>query len=165
MAVIEPLLMEMEQEAAATRRLLERVPTDKLGWKPHAKARTLGELAVHVAETQGRVSSMLQGSSHEVKMEKEAVPADAAAIVSMFDEGLSSAKSMLGGMSDADLMSQWALTRDGQPIFTAPKVGIVRMIILNHVYHHRGQLSTYLRALDVALPSIYGPTADENPFM
>jgi DNA topoisomerase VI subunit B len=95
MPVIEPMLMEMEQEAVATRRLLERVPDASLGWKPHPKSRTLGELAVHIAQTQKQVSSMIQGSSHEVMMEKEEVPEDAGAILALFEEGLASAKAML----------------------------------------------------------------------
>jgi uncharacterized damage-inducible protein DinB len=164
MRMIEPLLMEMENEAVATRRLLERVPNDKLGWKPHEKARSLGELAVHIAQTQKNVSSMIQGSSYEPRMQKETVPATSAEIVALFDECTSSAKQLLGGMSDEDLLSSWSLLREGRPIFSMPKAGVIRMIVLNHVYHHRGQLSMYLRQLDVLLPSIYGPTADENPF-
>ena len=164
MGMIQPMLMELENEAVATRRMLERVPTDKLSWKPHEKARSLGQLAVHIAETQGRVTSMLQGNSHEVSMRPEDVPSTSAEIVSMFDEGTAAAKKMLGAMSDEDLMSNWSLLRDGKPIFNMPKAAVVRMIVLNHVYHHRGQLSTYLRELNVALPSVYGPTADENPF-
>jgi len=164
MAVIEPLLMEMEMEAAATRRLLERLPSEKLGWKPHPKARSLGELAVHIAQTQKQVSSMIQGDGHELAIPAETVPATPAEIVAMFDEGLSAAKANLAKLGDADMMSEWSLLRDGKPIFTMPKAGVVRMIILNHVYHHRGQLTTYLRTLDVPLPSVYGPSADENPF-
>jgi uncharacterized damage-inducible protein DinB len=164
MSMIEPILMEMDQEANATRRLLERIPAEHLGWRPHAKARSLGELAVHIAETQKAVSSMIQTPSHEVDMSPENVPANPQQIVDLFEESLESAKTMLRAMSDDDLMSNWTLTKDGQPIFNAPKLGMVRMIVLNHVYHHRGQLSAYLRQLGVALPSIYGPSADENPF-
>jgi uncharacterized damage-inducible protein DinB len=164
MRMIEPLLMEMENEAVATRRLLERVPSDKLGWKPHEKARSLGELAVHIAQTQKHISSLLQGSSYEVRAQKETVPETSGEIVSLFDECTSSAKQLLGGMSDEDLLSNWSLMREGRPIFSMPKAGVIRMIVLNHVYHHRGQLTTYLRQLDVLLPSVYGPTADENPF-
>ena len=160
MAFTEPVLMELDQEAVATRRLLERIPDEKLGWKPHPKARSLGQLAVHIAQTQKQVSSMLQSDSAEVSMSPEAVPASSAEIVSLFDESLAATKSLIGGMSDEDLLSTWSLTREGKPIFSAPKLGVVRMIVLNHVYHHRGQLSTYLRTLDVPLPSVYGPTAD-----
>jgi uncharacterized damage-inducible protein DinB len=156
--------MELDQEATATRRLLERIPDDKLGWQPHPKARTLGQLAVHIAQVQKQVSSMIQNASAEVSMTPEHVPASATEIVTMFDESHAATKANIGAMSDEDLLSNWSLMSDGKPIFTAPKIGVVRMVILNHIYHHRGQLSTYLRTLDVALPSIYGPSADENPF-
>ena len=164
MPMIDTVLMELDNEGATTRRLLERVPNDKLAWKPHPKARSLGELAVHIAQTQKHVSDMLQSSAAEVNQTPESVPGDPSEIVRMFDDGLKSAKSTLGAMSDADLMSNWSLVRDGKPIFSAPKIGVIRMIVLNHVYHHRGQLSTYLRELGVSIPSIYGPSADENPF-
>jgi uncharacterized damage-inducible protein DinB len=162
--MIDPMLMEFEQEAATTRRVLERIPSDQLGWKPHPKARSLGELAVHVATSQKNVTEALQKDTFEMARHEQAVPGTAEGIVAMFDDCTSSAKAMLGGMSDADLMSTWSLTAGGVPKFTAPKAGVVRMIVLNHIYHHRGQLSVYLRQLGVSLPSIYGPSADENPF-
>ncbi len=164
MRMIDPMLMELEQEAATTRRVLERIPSDQLGWKPHPKARSLGELAVHVATSQKGVTQALQQSTYEMAMRESAVPATTEEIVAMFDESAASTRAMLDGMSDADLMSSWSLTREGVAKFTAPKAGVVRMIVLNHSYHHRGQLSVYLRQLGVALPSIYGPSADENPF-
>ncbi len=164
MPMIDTVLMELDNEGATTRKLLQRIPDDKLSWRPHAKARSLGELAVHIAQTQKYVSAMLQNPTYELSPAQENVPATSGEIVAMFDEGLQSAKATLGGMSDADLMSNWSLQREGETKFTAPKIGVVRMIVLNHVYHHRGQLSTYLRTLDVPLPSIYGPSADENPF-
>jgi uncharacterized damage-inducible protein DinB len=160
----QSVLTELDQEAIATRRLLERIPDEKLDWKPHPKARTLGQLAVHIAQVQKQVSSMLQSASGEAKMQPEEVPSTATEIVTMFDDNHISTKALLGAMSDEDLVSNWSLMREGQPIFSLPKIGVVRMVVLNHVYHHRGQLSTYLRTLDVALPSIYGPSADENPF-
>jgi uncharacterized damage-inducible protein DinB len=160
----QSVVTELDQEAIATRRLLERIPNEKLDWKPHPKARTLGQLAVHIAQVQKQVSSMIQNESGEVRSQPETVPSSATEIVTMFDDSHTSTKALLGAMSDEDLVSNWSLMRDGQPIFTLPKIGMIRMVVLNHVYHHRGQLSTYLRTLDVALPSIYGPSADENPF-
>jgi uncharacterized damage-inducible protein DinB len=160
----QSVVTELDQEAIATRRLLERIPSEKLDWKPHPKARTLGQLAVHIAQVQKQVSSMIQSESGEVRSQPETVPSSATEIVTMFDDSHTSTKALLGAMSDEDLVSNWSLMRDGQPIFTLPKIGMIRMVVLNHVYHHRGQLSTYLRTLDVALPSIYGPSADENPF-
>jgi uncharacterized damage-inducible protein DinB len=164
MSMAQSVVTELDQEAIATRRLLERIPSEKLDWKPHPKARTLGQLAVHIAQVQKQVSSMIQSESGEVRSQPETVPSSATEIVTMFDDSHTSTKALLGAMSDEDLVSNWSLMRDGQPIFTLPKIGMIRMVVLNHVYHHRGQLSTYLRTLDVALPSIYGPSADENPF-
>ncbi len=164
MRMIDPVLAEFDQEAATTRRVLERIPSDQLGWKPHTKARSLGELAVHIATSQKNVTHALQQESWEMSPHPTAVPASTEGIVAMFDENTASAKAMLDSMSDADLMSSWSLTAGGVPKFTAPKGGVLRMIVLNHIYHHRGQLSVYLRQLGIALPSIYGPTADENPF-
>ena len=166
MRAIDPMLMEFEQESATTRRLLERVPTEKLDWRPHPKARTLGELANHIASSQKRVAAAVQTSPYDLGSGGDgSVPANAADIVTTFDSNVADAKGMLAGMSDADLMSDWEGQVGGHTVFSAPKAGVIRAILLNHTYHHRGQLSTYLRQLDVTLPSVYGPTADENPFM
>ena len=166
MRAIDPMLMEFEQESATTRRLLERVPTEKLDWRPHPKARTLGELANHIAMSQKRVTAAIQTPTYDLGSGGDgAVPANAVDIVTTFDANVAAAKGLLGGMSDADLTSVWEGQVGGKTVFSAPKAGVIRAILLNHTYHHRGQLSTYLRQLDVALPSVYGPTADENPFM
>jgi uncharacterized damage-inducible protein DinB len=165
MPMIQSMIDEMEQEGAATRRLLERLPQEHLGWKPHAKARPLGELAMHVATVQPALAGMLQSASADVaSTQREGTAQTVDEIVAAFDQGLASAKSLLGKLSDDDLHSTWSLLREGKPVIAMPKIAVVRTIILNHVYHHRGQLSTYLRMLDVALPSIYGPTADERGF-
>jgi len=165
MSLIEPLLMEMEQEAVATRRLLERVPSSQLGWKPHPKARTLGQLASHVATVPRGLSELLQQDSYEAGGIPEREPESTEALLALFDESMAAAKTNLARLSDDQMRSEWSLTRGGKPIFTLPRAAVIRMIVLNHVYHHRGQLSTYLRTLDVPVPSVYGPTADENPFM
>jgi len=164
MPLIQPLIEEMEQEGATTRRLLQRLPQEHLGWKPHDKARSLGDLATHIATVQPTLAGMLQSASADVAAPREAIPQTVDAIVAAFDHGLAKAKSDLANLSDDDLHSTWSMLAGGKPVFTMPKIAVVRTIILNHVYHHRGQLSTYLRMLDVALPSIYGPTADERGF-
>jgi uncharacterized damage-inducible protein DinB len=92
------------------------------------------------------------------------VPATTEEIVAMFDESLAAARETLSTMSDADLMSEWSLLIGGSPKLTAPKIGVVRSIVMNHTYHHRGQLSVYLRDVGAKVPAIYGPSADENPF-
>jgi uncharacterized damage-inducible protein DinB len=165
MNAIDPLLMEFEQESATTRRLLERVPTEKLDWRPHPKARSLGELANHIASVQKTVTAAIQTPTYDLaKGTDSVVPDDSAAIVRTFDANVAEAKRQLATMTDEDLMSKWEGQVSGNTVFSAPKLGVIRAILLNHTYHHRGQLTTYLRQLDVALPSTYGPTADENPF-
>jgi uncharacterized damage-inducible protein DinB len=165
MKAIDPMLMEYEQESATTRRLLERVPNEKMDWRPHPKARSLGELAHHIAVSQRRVPAAVQTATYDLGSGGDgAVPENAAGIVAAFDANVAEAKRLLGEMSDADLMSGWEGQVGGRTVFSAPKIGVIRGILLNHTYHHRGQLSTYLRQLGVALPSVYGPTADENPF-
>jgi len=164
MNAIDPILMELEQESATTRRLLERVPTAKMGWRPHPKARSLGELSHHIAVSQRRVPAAVQRATYELDPNDGPVPASCEEIVAAFDANVAEAKRMLASMTDSDLMSEWAGQVGGRTVFSAPKIAILRGILLNHTYHHRGQLSAYLRQLDVPLPSIYGPTADENPF-
>lgn len=166
MKLTDMIAQEMEQEAVATRRVLERVPEAKLGWKPHGKSMSLGELAMHVATTAGNITEMLKGASSELPPEAARVPSPSSKdeVLKTFDDGLVAAKKNLAAMSDADAQSTWKLTAGGKELFSAPKIGVLRMIVLNHSYHHRGQLSVYLRLLDVPLPSIYGPSADENPF-
>jgi len=165
MRIIDPLLVELEQEGATTRRVLERVPNDKLDWKPHGTSRSLGALAAHIGTALKAVSDAVQEKTHEARPTERPVPPDTLQILAQYDENLASAKAKLAKMSDADLMSPWSLTVGGAPKFTAPKIGIVRSIIMNHMIHHRGQLTVYLRQLGVPVPSVYGPSGDENPFM
>ncbi len=155
--MVETFLVELEQEAHATRRLLQCLPADQLDWRPHPQACSLGQLAMHIAETQRRVAEMIQHDAAEGSFAPEESPASVTAIAVAFEENLATAKSLLARMSDDDLARPWSLTRNGEPVFAATKLGMVRMILLNHVYHHRGQLSMYLRTLGVTLPPIYGP--------
>jgi uncharacterized damage-inducible protein DinB len=164
MSIADTLIMELEQEAKATRALLARVPDDKLTWKPHAKSMSLGELANHVATTPGAARLALCESFDASNITGPPQPQSTAAIMAAFDESLAQAKNVLAGMDDAAMMKSWSFTKGGHPIMTIPRIGLFRTIMLNHLYHHRGQLSVYLRLLDVPLPSIYGPSADENPF-
>jgi len=165
MAIIDGMLMELEQEARTTRRVLERVPGDQLGWKPHKKARTLGELALHVASTPGVVATIASQSEIQDPEFKDATPKSAAELIPALDESVATARRLLGSMDDATLNGTWRMKRNGHEILAMPRVAVLRSIMLNHWYHHRGQLSVYLRELGVPIPSIYGPSADENPFM
>jgi uncharacterized damage-inducible protein DinB len=165
MAIIDGMLMELEHEAKTTRRVLERVPGDQLGWKPHKKARTLGELALHVAGTPGAVATIACQSEIQAPDFKDQVPKSAAELIPALDESIATAKRLLCTMDDARLNETWRVMRNGQEVMAIPRAALLRSIMLNHWYHHRGQLSVYLRELGVPVPSIYGPSADENPFM
>jgi uncharacterized damage-inducible protein DinB len=165
MPIADTLIMELEREAEITRRVLARVPTDKLTWKPHTKSMSLGQLAQHVATIPGGVSNMAKLDGYDV--EKFTAPPQlesTAAILAAFEENVAQAKANLGATDDAAMMKDWSFKMGGKPIMTLPRIGVYRTILLNHLYHHRGQLSVYLRLLDVPVPSIYGPSADENPF-
>ena len=166
MPLIEGLLQELEQEAVSTRRVLERVPDDKLEWRPHEKSRTLGQLAFHIAVVPGSVAEFVAAPSpvQAPQFGPDPTPASSAELTSMLDESIAKAKNVLGGMDDATLMATWRMMLGDREIMAVPRMVMLRSIMLNHWYHHRGQLTVYLRELGVPLPSIYGPTADENPF-
>jgi uncharacterized damage-inducible protein DinB len=164
MAIIDGLLQELEQEAHTTRRVLERVPDTQLTWRPHKKARTLGELALHVASVPGAVAALASQSRIQAPEFIDPSPKSASELIPALDESIAKAKSLLGGMDDETLNGMWQMMRGEREIFAIPRVALLRSIMLNHWYHHRGQLSVYLRELGVAVPSIYGPSADENPF-
>jgi uncharacterized damage-inducible protein DinB len=165
MPLIDGLLQELEHEAQTTRRVLERVPNDKLGWKPHPKSMTLGQLAFHIATVPGGVAE-LAASADSVQVPQFSQPTanSTAELLSALDESIAKAKQLLGGMDDEKITATWRMMRGDQEVFALPRIALLRSIMLNHWYHHRGQLSVYLRELDVPIPSIYGPSADENPF-
>jgi len=165
MAIIDGLLQELEREAQTTRRVLERVPGNQLAWRPHPKARTLGELALHVARVPGGVAQLVAAPSPaQVPNFTDSEPKSASELLPALDESIAKAKEVLGGMDDAAVTATWRLMRGERELFAAPRVALLRSIMLNHWYHHRGQLTVYLRELGVPIPSIYGPSADENPF-
>jgi uncharacterized damage-inducible protein DinB len=153
MALIDGLFQELDMEMQTTRRVLERVPDDRLGWRPHAKSRSLGGLALHVAMTPGSVAQLVSSPS----------PAQVPDFAAM-EQSVAQAKKALGGLDDAALLATWRLARGEQELLALPRIAFLRSIMLNHWYHHRGQLTVYLRELNVPVPSIYGPSADENPF-
>ena len=165
MKMIDVLLAEMDQEAQSTARVLERVPQAQLSWRPHPKSFSLGQLALHVATIPGNVAEL---ASHDTIPEPprfiQAEAATAAELVPALRASLAKARQVLGGMDDAKLMDTWRLMSGGKELMAMPRAAVIRMIMLNHWYHHRGQLLVYLRMHNVLLPSVYGPTADENPF-
>ena len=160
----EVLLMEFEREADKTRTMLERVPMDKADWKPHDKSFTMGRLAGHVAEIPNWADATLNQDELDFsKMDyKPFVPETSEDLLKFFDDTRTKAADILKNTSDEVLMQDWTM-RDGDTVyFTAPKIGVLRDFVLNHVIHHRAQLGVYLRMNDVAVPQTFGPTADEQ---
>jgi uncharacterized damage-inducible protein DinB len=165
MKMIDGLLAELEQEAQTTRRVLERIPQAHLSWKPHPKSMSLGQLALHVATVPGNVAEIAAVDTvPEPPSFVQAEAATAAELVPALTESVAKAKRALGGFDDARMGAMWRLQSGGRDIMAMPRAAFVRAIMLNHWYHHRGQLLVYLRMLDLSVPSVYGPTADENPF-
>jgi uncharacterized damage-inducible protein DinB len=163
--MIDALLAELEQESATTARVLERIPQSHLSWRPHPKSMSLGQLALHVATIPGNVAEL--GSVDTVPEPPQFVQAEAATsdeLVPALTASVAKARQHLGGFDDAQMGATWRLMANGQEILAMPRAAFVRAIMLNHWYHHRGQLQVYLRLLDQSVPSVYGPTADENPF-
>ncbi len=164
MRLVDSILMELEQEAQTTKRVLDRIPDDKLAWKPHPKSYSLGQLALHIASVPGSVAAAVVPDSMEAPNFSQPEPKSRLEVLDTFSKSLESAKDTLKKMDDARLTSMWRLTKNGKVLMSVPRIGFIRSILMNHNYHHRGQLSVYLRMLDVPVPSIYGPSADENPF-
>jgi uncharacterized damage-inducible protein DinB len=163
--MIDPILMEFDREASTTRKLLERLPDARLSWAPHERSMTLQGLAWHLATIPAMVASgvLLDGMDLAARA-KVPAPDTAAAIVEAFAANCAAAKGAMSQLDDAKAMGAWSLSSGGMKILEMPRIAFVRNILLNHSIHHRGQLSVYLRLLDVPVPMIYGPSADENPF-
>jgi uncharacterized damage-inducible protein DinB len=165
MSKIDLLMQELEQEAQTTRRVLERVPADRLGWKPHDKSMSLGQLALHVATLPARIAEIARMSTVPVPEFKHPTAASASELVPALEVSVAKAKEILGTMDDASLMNMWRVVDGDKEVMALPVGALLRSIMLNHWYHHRGQLSVYLRQVGAPVPSIYGPSADENPFV
>ncbi len=166
MSTIDALLQEYDNEAKTTRKVLERVPQDKLAWKPHPKSMSLGYLAMHIATAQGACAGWTLKESYDFGSggDRPGDPTTTAEILAAHDKSVTQVKETLRTLGDQGLQQKWEAKMGGQTLMTMPKIAVVRNIVLNHIYPHRGQLSVYLRLLDVPVPSIYGPSADENPF-
>lgn len=163
MRLSETLLPELKHEMATTRRLLERVPDDRVDWKPHDKSMSLGRLATHVAELPGFVAMIL--ASEEFDLASRAYNPKTLnrhqEILDEFDANVGKAEAALASAENETLMQPWSLRRGEHVIFTLPRIAALRSMFFSHTIHHRGQLSVYLRLNDVPVPSIYGPSADE----
>lgn len=164
--VLDSFITELEQEAKRTRVVLERIPADKIDWKPHDKSMSLGQLGLHVATIPGALAQLLTADSFKLEDADftQASPSSADELVPALEQSLTAAKDRLSSWDDDAAGAGWSITRNGEAISTVPRVVMIRTLMLNHWYHHRGQLCVYLRLLDIPVPAVYGPSADENPF-
>ena len=163
---VDGMIAELQQEAQATRRMLEAVPADKLTWKPHEKSWTIGQLALHIAGTPGGISQLLQGDGIDGSQVdfNQAEPESKEQILAKLEESMEMATKALDEMGDEHAMDSWTLSNGDAEVFTVPKIGLARSLMMNHWYHHRGQMCVYLRLLDVPVPACYGRSADESQF-
>jgi uncharacterized damage-inducible protein DinB len=166
MTIAAAFATELRQEATATKRVLDRVPEQHLAWQPHPKSMSLGQLALHVATLPGQLVQFVAGDALDVDAVPKTPPAVATRgdLLAAFAASVERAQTYLGDLSDDRAMATWRLVAGDRPLIAAPRAGVVRSFLFNHWYHHRGQLVVYLRLLDVPVPSVYGPSADENPF-
>jgi uncharacterized damage-inducible protein DinB len=163
MPIINSILGELDHEAKSTIRVLERVPAEHLSWKPHEKSSSLGKLAWHVASLPKNVRRMVQAGSLDTALARpREMPDDAREIVAEFQRNHAETREYLATLSDEFLREPFTMKRDGVEKFTIPKIAVIRNILMNHTYHHRGQLTVYLRLLDIPVPAVYGTSADEQ---
>jgi uncharacterized damage-inducible protein DinB len=166
MAYADALLPEFDQEMANTRKVLERVPDDKLDWKAHPKSHTIGWNANHIADIPNWLVHVLASPSMDIAPvggEPYKIPqlTSRQDIVDNFDRNIAAARKAITTVSDEDMAQSWSLLRGGDPIFTMPRAAVVRGMIMNHLMHHRAHLLVYLRLNDIPVPGMYGPSGDE----
>ena len=166
MGVSEGLLKEIDLEMASTRRTLERIPEDKLTWKPHEKSMGLGRLAGHLAELPGFGLRMMQVDSFDLGNrppgQKPPMAESQKHVLEIFDKNVAQLREAIAGASDADLQKNWTLALGEKKSYEGPRIGALRRMMMNHMIHHRAQLGVYLRLNGVPVPSVYGPSADEG---
>lgn len=164
-STIEALLTEFQEEMPAVRRILDRVPTEKISWRPHPKSRTLGELALHVANLPGIAEKIITLDEFTPGGGPPTIVTSREQVLAAFEKSAAAGEQALRGLTDERAAGDWRLVFQGKEILRRPRIRALRTNMLNHLYHHRGQLSVYLRLLEVPVPVVYGPTADENPFL
>jgi uncharacterized damage-inducible protein DinB len=163
MSLIHPLLSELERESASTARMLERVPREKFEWRPHAKSMSLGQLAWHIATIPQTIGRLVAAGEFDVVNARPAgQPAADADLVGEYQRNVQALRAQVGGFDDDAAKAPFKLRRGEQVLQTIPKIAVLRNIFMNHSIHHRGQLSVYLRLLDVPVPAMYGTSADET---
>jgi uncharacterized damage-inducible protein DinB len=171
MSISQSMLPEFDAEMANTRKLIERIPDEKLDWKAHEKSYSLRDIATHLSNLLTWTNTTIESDEFDMapadnKSAARVEPvASVAEALTRFDANVASARRVLEGASDETLMGSWTLLAGGEKQFTLPKVVVLRSFVMNHMIHHRGQLDVYLRLNDVPLPAIYGPSADESPQM
>jgi uncharacterized damage-inducible protein DinB len=167
MTISQSLLGEFDSEMANTRRTLERVPEDKLSWKPHERSFALGRLAAHIAEAPGWSVPTIAMDELDISPVgtppyQPFEPKSRQEILDYFDKQIAAAREAIAGASDDHLRKPWTLLAAGKTMFTMPRIAVLRGMIMNHTIHHRAQLTVYLRLLDIPVPALYGPSADEG---
>jgi uncharacterized damage-inducible protein DinB len=168
MAIRDSILPEFDQEMATTRRTLESVPEGKSDWKPHEKSMSMGRLAGHLAELPGLGLRSLQSDSFDVRAAGRPAPlvmTSRSELLEAFDKNVAAARAAIASASDEDLMKSWTLRAGDKAMFSLPRTAVLRTFCISHSVHHRAQLGVYLRLNDVPVPHVYGPSADDNPFM
>jgi uncharacterized damage-inducible protein DinB len=166
MRIADPYVEELTREAATTRRVLERVPKAHLTWRPHEKSMSLGQLALHVATLPRMLTEFVTADALDFGAAAGTPPTVSSQqeLLTAFASSTEQARSYLATLNHERATATWRLVADGRELFAAPRLAVLRSFLFNHWYHHRGQLVVYLRLLNVPVPSVYGPTADENPF-
>ena len=166
MSVAESMLPEFDHEMANTRKTLERIPDDKFAWKPHEKSFPMGHLASHLANLPGWTNVTIDMDEFDMAPAGEPVKSPEChsrqEVLDVFDKNVSNARAALAGISDEKIFQPWTLLAGGNPVLSMPRVAVLRSFVMNHIIHHRAQLGVYLRLNDIPVPSIYGPSADEQ---
>lgn len=166
MSIAQAILPEFDQEMAGTRKVLERVPDDKLGWKAHPKSNTIGWVAAHLSEIPGWVGGTMAQDSWDINPvggePYKSPPAESREqILGVFDKNVAEARAAIAAASDEDFAKPWSLLSGGNVLFTLPRIGVIRTFVINHTIHHRAFLCSYLRLNDIPVPGLYGPSGDE----
>lgn len=165
MPIAQALLPEFDYEMSTTRKMLERFPEDKADWKPHDTCMTLGRLAGHVSELAGWIVPTI--TQDKLVLDPSYIPRvikSRAEALKQFDEAVKTSRESIASASDETLMKPWSLVAGDKTVLTMPKVAVLRSFVMNHMIHHRGQLAAFYRIAGVPIPSIYGPSKDEQPF-
>ena len=166
MSVVDSMIQELDFEADTTRRVLQGVPRDRLDWQPHDRSMSIGKLAMHVATIPGMFARLLAEEYVDfAEWDFESTdPNPAIDLVALMEESVADAKEWLASVDDEQAFALWRGAIEGKEVIAIPRIAVIRSMLFSHLYHHRGQLCVYLRLLDIPVPAIYGPSADENPF-